>query len=149
MKAEEVEVIQADWTEWASELQAIRAEVFIVEQGVSSEHEWDGLDEEAYHFVAKTVDSPPKIIGTARLLRSGQIGRMAVLPPYRKTGIGMKLLRVAMDYAHTKRFERIYLHSQTHAQEFYEKAGFQVVGDEFDDAGILHVEMELHPWFAT
>lgn len=143
LTTERVEVRHAEWIEWEHELRAIRSEVFIEEQGVPRELEWDGLDKTAYHFIARTIAAPHRSIGTARLLRSGQIGRMAVLLPYRHRGIGMELLRVAVEYAREKKIKKIHLHAQTHARQFYEKAGFRVVGDEFLEAGIPHLEMEL------
>ena len=113
--------------------------MFIEEQNVPQELEWDGMDETSVHFVAESSDGG--VIGTARLMPSGQIGRMAVLIPYRNHGIGRKLLDFAIGRADQLGVKKVFLHAQSHALEFYRKAGFVVEGPEFDEAGIPHRSM--------
>ena len=140
----EVRVGPAAWDELGDELRAVRTEVFIHEQGVAPELEWDGEDAVSHHFVATTVEHPPRVVGTARLMRTGQIGRMAVLKDFRGMGIGRTLLDQAVEFALASGFARIFLHAQTHAREFYEKAGFRAAdAGEFVEANIPHVEMEF------
>ena len=134
-----VHVIAADWATRAEALRRVREIVFIEEQGVSREEEWDGLDESARHFVA--IDEAGQALGTARLLPTGQIGRMAVLRQHRGRGLGRRLLDAAVAAAADAGFERVFLHAQTHAVPFYRKAGFDPVGDEFLEAGIPHLHM--------
>ena len=113
--------------------------MFINEQGVDEEIEWDGLDEEAWHWMA--LDPEKKGIATARLLKSGQIGRMAVEKQFRFQGIGSAILRDILRSAKDLNMESVFLNSQTKAMKFYEKFNFSSDGEEFLEADILHVRM--------
>lgn len=138
---EGVAVRIADWDADAEALRAIRTRVFVEEQAVPRDIEWDGQDEGAVHLVAE--DHRGDAIGTARLLPSGQIGRMAVLPERRGFGIGRALLDAAVDAARERGEREVFLNAQAHALGFYEAAGFRAVGAEFEEAGIAHRRMEL------
>ena len=138
--APEAAVREVRWDECAATLRAIREEVFIREQNVPVDEEWDGRDEASRHFLAE-VDGRPT--GTARLLASGQIGRMAVLRQARGLGIGRLLLDAAVAAAREGDYPEIFLEAQTHAVEFYRKAGFQTQGPIFMEAGIPHRRMIL------
>ncbi len=116
----------------------IRFKVFVEEQAVPVEEELDGMDEVSTHFVAILNGNP---VGVARLMPSGQIGRMAVLLPYRKHGIGALLLRAAVKEALQNGHTEPFLHAQTHALSFYAANGFVAFGDIFLDAGIEHRAM--------
>lgn len=138
MKPTDIEISIADWANDANDLKAIRTAVFIEEQNVTVELEWDGLDPGCTHFI---VRSHSKAIATARLKPDGQIGRMAVLMPYRGLGIGAKLLSVVLMHATDAGFSRVYCHAQVHVIDFYKTLGFNVEGEEFMDAGIPHRAM--------
>lgn len=138
---EGVEVRIADWEADARALRAVRKRVFVEEQAVPQDIEWDGQDEGAVHLLAQ--DHRGDVIGTARLLPSGQIGRMAVLPERRGFGIGRALLDAAVDAARDRGEQEVFLNAQAHALGFYEAAGFRPVGAEFEEAGIAHRRMEL------
>jgi len=125
----------ADWPEEKEQLSSVRRQVFIVEQQVPEELEWDEFDETSTHFIASIGD---KIIGTARLKTDGQVGRMAVLEPYRKHGIGSQLLQLVLSTAQDKHYPKVYLHAQVEAIPFYEKHGFTAEGDVFYEANIPH-----------
>jgi predicted GNAT family N-acyltransferase len=127
------------WSEAKARLVAIREQVFVKEQNVPMELEMDEHDEHCYHLLAR--DGTGKDVGTARLLPNGHIGRMAVLAPYRGRGIGSQLLEATVELAKTQGLNTLYLHAQTHAIGFYEKHQFGVVGGEFMEAGIPHVQM--------
>ena len=120
----------------------IRHQVFVVEQNVSEEEEWDGLDGEAIHFLAHLDGNP---VGTARILLrgdTGKIGRVAVLPAARGTGLGAGLIRAALEELATiDGIRQAKLGAQTHAIGFYEKLGFTAYGPVYDDAGIPHRDM--------
>ncbi len=131
----------ADWDRDRAALTAVRRAVFMEEQGVSAELEWDGLDDGARHFLA--LDGAGHPIGTARLLPDGHIGRMAVLASWRGQGIGGALLRRAVDAAREQGFTAVELAAQTHAIGFYQRLGFSAYGPEFMDAGIAHRSMRL------
>lgn len=132
-------VRSADWASDKNSLSNLRRLVFIVEQQVSHEEEWDGQDENACHWLA--TDHSDRAIGTARLLPSGQVGRMAVLAEYRGTGVGAALLEAAVSQARRLGMPDIYLNAQSHAVGFYSRAGFIKHGEEFMEAGIPHYHM--------
>ena len=137
----DVHVLQVPWSEQSERLSGLREAVFIDEQGVDRDIEWDGRDDDAHHFLA--LNEAGLAIGCARLLADGQIGRMAVLAEHRQHGVGRRLLDLAVEHASTLGMSEVYLHAQTHALNFYRKAGFQPTGDEFEEAGIAHIEMRL------
>jgi predicted GNAT family N-acyltransferase len=133
-------VREASWASDKNVLSNLRRLVFVVEQAVPEEEEWDDKDEDAWHWLATDYEDRP--IGTARLLSTGQIGRMAVLSEYRGLKVGAAMLELAVDKARHLGFASVYLNAQTHALGFYQKAGFSAVGDEFKEAGIAHFRME-------
>lgn len=129
------------WTSHKERLTAIRNAVFVVEQKVPEHLELDGEDEAARHFLARSATGAD--IGCARLLPTGQIGRMAVLPGHRRGGVGALLLQAAIAEAQASAYPRCFLHAQTQVEAFYRRAGFLPQGDPFMDAGIAHIEMAL------
>ncbi len=133
------QVIEASWSEHEEVLKDIRRQVFIEEQEIPREIEWDGMDEEATHFLA--LNEAGAYVGTARFLPSGQIGRMAVLPTHRNHGVGRMLLDAAIDHARASSYYGVFLHAQDYVSGFYDKAGFTAVGSPFVEAGITHVKM--------
>jgi ElaA protein len=121
---------------------ALRAAVFIDEQGVTEAEELDGRDGEAVHLVAVEDGA---VVGTCRLLPAGttvKLGRMAVAAEHRGAGIGARLLAEADRRAGALGAELIVLAAQLPAVPLYERAGYTVRGEVFDDAGIDHVRME-------
>ncbi len=128
----------ADWSVDRKILQSLREEVFIREQSVPAEMEWDESDAQSRHVVA-SVDGLP--IGTARLLPDGHIGRMAVLREWRGRGAGSALLTGLMQIAGALGMQRVLLNAQVQAVPFYLRHGFQAEGEEFLEAGILHRRM--------
>jgi ElaA protein len=121
---------------------ALRARVFMDEQGVSREEELDGRDDEAVHVVALEGD---EVVGTCRLLIDGdsaKLGRMAVARESRRRGVGAALLAESEALSRGRGARRIALDAQTHAMGLYEAAGYAARGATFMDAGIEHVTME-------
>jgi len=116
--------------------------VFVEEQGVARELEWDDKDANCDHAVA--FDGNGRAIGTARLLPDARIGRMAVLKEWRGLGVGAALLRAMLARARDKGMTEVTLHAQQQASDFYRRFGFREQGGEFQEAGIPHVEMRLH-----
>ncbi|MCU7811997.1 MAG: GNAT family N-acetyltransferase [Candidatus Thiodiazotropha sp. (ex Notomyrtea botanica)] len=143
MTSAEYTIREAIWPEDRQYLRQVREPVFVEEQGVPMEMEWDDDDLTAYHLLA--LDREQRPIGTARLLSSGQIGRMAVLPEWRGRGIGRALLDRILAQAETNGITKLFLHAQTDAEVFYAKAGFTDVGKTFYEADIPHRKMVLHP----
>ena len=129
------------WSEARPLARAVRERVFIEEQGVPRELEWDEWDEPSDHAVA--FDVRASAIGTARLLPDGHVGRMAVLRSWRGQGVGAALLQAMLDLAREKRMPEVVLNAQTHAAGFYSRFGFTTRGKQFLEAGIPHVEMIL------
>ncbi len=126
-----------------AECRAIRLAVFVEEQHVPPEEEWDELDATATHVLARLGDTS---VGTARLVVADQrarIGRMAVLREYRKQGAGSALMRCLLDIARSAALPEAYLAAQVHAIPFYERFGFTAQGPQFEEAGIPHRWMTL------
>ena len=134
-----VTVLICPWFEARERARAIRYTVFVEEQGVPVELEWDEWDEPSWHALALAEDGTP--VATGRLLPDGHIGRMAVLGSVRGTGVGALVLEALMKKAAELGYPELVLNAQTHAAPFYARAGFAQVGDEFEEAGIPHVEM--------
>jgi predicted GNAT family N-acyltransferase len=129
----------ADWQTDKDVLRELRKTVFIEEQNVSPELEWDNNDESSRHWLA--VDKHGKAIATARMQGDGHIGRMAVLKQHRNQGVGSALLQTIVDAANQQRLLEVYLYAQTQAEAFYRHCGFVAEGDEYMDAGIPHITM--------
>lgn len=135
-------IARTDWASRQSDLMSLRKTVFMEEQGVPESLEWDNLDGDAIQLIATTSEGKP--IGTARVLPTGQIGRLAVLREYRGYGVGQALLTICIDFGRTlPNIDRLFLNAQTSARHLYEKAGFVPVGKVFHEAGIPHIRMEL------
>ena len=131
----------ADYAEHLADLRAVREPVFIREQNCPPELEWDELDPQSVHVLARDASGAP--IGTARLTPLHTIGRMAVLADWRGRGVGAALLQDLIERARALGHPAIELHAQTHAIGFYERFGFTAFGPEYDEAGIRHRSMRL------
>nr|WP_059254923.1 GNAT family N-acetyltransferase [Streptomyces sp. EAS-AB2608] len=131
---------------------AVRKEVFVVEQGVAEDIEYDAYDAVAVHVLAVREDGLP--LGTGRLLHGeaavaktggdpsvGSLGRLAVSREARGLGVGAALVRALEDAARARGLTAVDLHAQTHALGFYERLGYAAYGPEFPDAGIPHRAM--------
>ncbi len=119
----------------------IRVKVFVDEQGVDRELEYEH-EEESTHFIA-VVDGEEA--GTARWRKTDKgikLERFAVLPDFRNTGVGKELMNALLNDIDTKA-QKIYLHAQSQVTDFYKKQGFEPEGEEFEEAGIKHFKMVL------
>ncbi len=123
---------------------AIRRAVFIEEQAIPEAEEWDAYDDTCLHFLAEDETGPA---GTARVIAKGgsaKIGRVAVMPPHRGTGLGKRIMQAVLDDAQANGFTSAELESQTYAIPFYARLGFEAEGPEYDDgSGIMHRLMRL------
>ncbi|QNW95328.1 GNAT family N-acetyltransferase [Acinetobacter seifertii] len=133
-------VIEDDWEQLEKDAKYIREQVFIQEQGIAPEDEWDDFDATAVHFMVYDKEQP---IATARLLPQHSVGRVAVLIPYRKQGIGKILMQHIIDYARNQKLPYLKLSAQTYVTAFYEALGFNVQGEVYQDCGIPHINMIL------
>lgn len=131
----------ATWAVDMAELREIRTEVFVVEQEVPADEEWDDLDAGSQHVIARDAHGEP--IGTGRLTPVGTIGRMAIVRGWRGKGVGEAILRVLLERARDRHFTSIEIHAQTHAIPFYERSGFVAYGEAFDECGIAHRHMRI------
>jgi len=133
-----IHVRVADWQKDNAAIRRIREAVFIAEQSVPPELEWDADDTTAIHFLALEGDFP---IGTARLLPDGQIGRLSVLKDWRGLKVGDALMDAVITQAEQRGLKQQMLSAQVQATRFYERLGFTIVSSEFLEAGIPHVDM--------
>jgi len=128
-----------DWTDAGEGLRAVRRAVFIDEQAIPEDLEWDAFDAVYRHAIAE--DATGTAIGCGRLLPDGHIGRMAVLREWRGRGVGAALLVHLIDLARSRGLARAVLEAQTSAMPFYARHGFVASGDEYLEAGIPHRTM--------
>jgi predicted GNAT family N-acyltransferase len=138
-----IELLITSWAEAQSLVKPLRYQVFVVEQKVPEDMEWDEFDEIAWHAI---VTANNQTVGTGRLILDGhiaKIGRMAVQSSRRNQGIGKSILNALIQTAKEKGAQECILHAQTHAIAFYAKEDFEPHGPIFDEAGIPHVEMRL------
>jgi predicted GNAT family N-acyltransferase len=120
--------------------------VFVLEQDVPIDLERDDDDAAADHLLAEAVDGVGRTpAGAGRLVLEpdgvGHLGRLAVLPPYRGSGVGVALVRGIEARARERGLARMVLGAQVHALRFYERLGYEAYGEVFDDAGIPHRHM--------
>jgi len=138
-----VEAKVGGWAELGADARPIRTEVFIGEQKIPAEMEWDEGDEAAVHAVA--YNRLGRALATGRMLEHvpgvAKIGRMAVSAASRGSGVGRAVLESLLDAARRRGDREAVLHAQLSAVPFYERAGFARRGPEFEEAGIVHVEM--------
>jgi predicted GNAT family N-acyltransferase len=128
------------WDTERERLREVRHEVFIVEQSVPPELEWDAADVASRHALA--LDAHGAAIGCARLLPDGSIGRVAVHRSWRGRGVGSAMLLRLMDVARYAGFGRVVLNARSDTCDFYARHGFVAHGEEFMEAGIRHRRME-------
>jgi len=119
----------------------IRQKVFVEEQNVDPQIEYDEFEKVSHHFLAFHENNP---VGTSRWRYTDKgikLERFAVLANHRNMGVGKALLKATLKNIGNPEGRLIYLHSQNQAILFYRKFGFEISGDEFEEAGILHHEM--------
>ncbi len=129
-------IVSATWRRDREALQCVRRAVFIVEQGIPEEDEWDGADAHCMHALALTAKRDA--VGTGRLEPTGKIGRLAVLTEFRGRGLGGELLEWLVAEARRQGMEQVFLHAQVRAQQFYLQHRFEPLGPKFDEVGIAH-----------
>ena len=138
-----VQVRVGSWAELGADASAIRTEVFVQEQKIPADMEWDEADASCLHAVAYNRFGLP--LATGRLLEHvpgvAKIGRMAVRASMRGGRIGREVLDALMQAAKARGDREALLHAQTSAAAFYSRAGFVTRGELFEEAGIPHVEM--------
>jgi predicted GNAT family N-acyltransferase len=139
MNSAQLIVRKVDWQCEKERLLRIRCAVFVDEQGFPLELEVDEHDASAWHYVAE-VDS--LAVATARCSSTGQVGRMAVLPAYRRLGIGGALLQTLIQQMAGHGLLQLHLNAQLPARRFYSHYGFVATGPRFMDHGVEHCRMD-------
>jgi predicted GNAT family N-acyltransferase len=132
-------IVLGNWEQLGADAVTVRRAVFIEEQKVPAELEWDALDAGYLHAVA--YDEEGTTLATGRLLPDGHIGRMAVGLKARGRGIGGAILKALMARARQRGDRFVILSAQLHAEEFYRRHGFEREGEPYLEAGIEHVTM--------
>ena len=131
------------WQELERDAASVRTEVFVQEQGIAREDEWDEADKTAVHAVVYNRMEMP--LATGRLLVAspgvGKIGRMASKRVLRGSQLGRQVLDALVQKARARGDKEVILHAQRSAAGFYAKSGFAERGSPFDEVGIAHVEM--------
>jgi predicted GNAT family N-acyltransferase len=138
-----MKLITGHWNQLQGLAAPLRTQVFVREQGVPAELEWDLEDLSAVHAVLQDLQG--QVLATGRLLIHapgvGRIGRMAVRAEHRGQGLGRQVLLGLIEVARRRGDRLVLLHAQTSAQGFYVREGFVTQGEVFDEAGIEHIEM--------
>lgn len=129
------------WHDAEPLLRAVREAVFIREQCVPEELEWDGLDEGSHHVLA--LSNAGQAIGCGRILPNAHIGRIAVMHEWRGKKVGTAILEGLLAYAGNRGYKEVDLDAQVHALPFYLRFGFIPEGDEFMDANIPHRKIRM------
>ena len=140
-----VDLKTGTWDELKDGAAALRTEVFVEEQEIPQELEWDEHDAKALHALVRNKLGQP--VATGRLLqpqpRLAQIGRMAVSKALRGGNLGRMVIEALVDAARQRGDHQVILHAQCSAEGFYRRLGFKAHGEVFQDAGIDHIEMTL------
>ena len=138
-----VQLRTGTWAELGEAAQRIRTEVFVQEQRIPAELEWDEADHAAVHAVA--FNRLGQAVATGRLLQPSpgvaRIGLMAVDRALRGAGVGRQVLQALLAAAVARGDREAVLHAQRSAAKFYLGLGFDPRGEDFEEAGIPHIEM--------
>lgn len=137
--AASVRIRPATWQADHDDLMRVRRRVFIEEQGIPESEEMDEHDPVCRHALALAPSG--NVIGTGRLTPAGKIGRISVLPAYRRRGVGGALVVHLVNQATELGLAQVYLHAQADSVGFYERLGFKPEGPVFDEVGIPHRRM--------
>ena len=142
-----LQIRTGDWTALGADASKVRTAVFVQEQGIPMEMEWDEGDNTAVHAVA--YNGLGQGIATGRLITPergvGKIGRMAVHRALRGSGTGGDILHALMGVARQRGDREVMLYAQRSAEGFYQRLGFMTRGEPFEEVGIPHIEMVKAP----
>ncbi|WP_088042542.1 GNAT family N-acetyltransferase [Bacillus sp. EAC] len=120
----------------------IRIDVFVEEQQISKELEFDGLDDECIHFVSYDGEQPIAAGRLRKMETTGKVQRICVLKDYRGKQIGNEIMNLIHKTAKEHGMDHLVLHAQESAIPFYEKLGYHISSERFFEAGIPHAEMK-------
>ena len=132
-----------DWATLGEAAASVRTAVFVQEQGIAREDEWDAFDATAVHAVITNRLGQP--VATGRLLQDGagvgRIGRMAVLRPLRGSSLGEAVVAALEQAARARGDHEVRLNAQRSAEGFYRRLGYMSYGELFAEVGIAHIGM--------
>jgi len=131
---------QGSWEQIGEICRKVRYKVFVEEQQIPEEHEWDEQDPVSEHFLLLINDRPA---ATARLTPEGKVGRFAVLAKLRDKKLGTRLMQRMLEHAKRLGLKKLQLNAQMEVVNFYLKQGFKICGEEFLEVGIPHLPMEM------
>lgn len=137
----DIQLTITNFTDHQDALYKVRHQVFVIEQNVPADMELDDRDEHCRHALI-TLNGEPVATGRIDLEQNGRIGRVAVMQSTRQYGLGRKIMDALETEARSAGLKSVWLHAQESALGFYEKLGYQVHGDAFMEAGILHKPMD-------
>ena len=129
------------WHDGEPLLKSVRQAVFVEEQGIPEDLEWDGRDETCRHALALSLEG--QAIGCGRIKADGHIGRIAVLPEWRNQKVGTAIVEALLSYARSQGYPSVDVDAQVQAVPFYRIFGFDENGETFMDAGLPHIKMRL------
>lgn len=135
------DTIITNYSDHHAELSEVRQGVFVEEQRVPKDIEWDDRDAHCVHVLIR-VDGRAAATGRIDLEKDGKIGRVAVVASARRLGLGRLVMEALEREAELTGLKRVWFHAQASAIEFYQKLGYKIVSDEFMEAGIPHRKME-------
>jgi predicted GNAT family N-acyltransferase len=145
----DVEVVITTFEAGRADITHVRDTVFIQEQGIAADEEYDQYDPHCSHVVLRCDDRP---VATGRLHIEpwggepqgepvGRFGRIAVLAAYRGLGLGQRVVVELERLSLAAGLSKVWFHAQTYAQPFYERLGYRASGAVFLEEGIPHVHM--------
>ncbi len=137
--SDQFKVKVAQSTNELKEIYEVRRQVFVEEQGVSKEEEYDEYETTSTHLLIKMDE---KIVGTCRYrntVMGVKLERFAVLKKFRGLGVGAVLVKDVLNQIDSSK--QVYLHAQVQVVDFYTKFGFRKEGKVFKEAGIRHFKM--------
>ena len=131
----------ADYASRERDIRLVRDEVFLREQQISRELELDDRDECCSHVIIYN-DGQPTATGRIDLAKGGKVGRVAVVPTHRRSGLGSMVMHALEAFAWQQGLDRVWFNAQASAVPFYLWLGYEICSEEFMEAGIPHVMMQ-------
>lgn len=127
-------VKQVAWAEAQEALIKLREAVFVLEWQLPESAEFDDHDQQALHILILIDEKYP--IATGRLTKTGEIGRVAVLPSHRNLSIYKQLFAALLNLANQEQIEKLHVQSELDSVEYHRSKGFKPIGPVYMEAGI-------------
>ena len=134
------EIIIGSYQKLQNQCNLIRYSVFVEEQNIPESIEIDDRDNVCLHVIVK-INNKPIATGRIDIEKEGKIGRLAVIKDYRNKGYGSLIVNKLEEIAQQKHLTSVWLNAQKASIKFYQRLGYQIIGDEFIEANIVHQKM--------